>query len=133
MGSLANSSSLQTTIKMKSVAFAALCLFAAVAADAEAKPEAEADAYYGRYGYGLAHHGYGYGLGHHGYYGAYAHPYGAYGHYYGKRSAEAEAEPTAAAEPAADAYYGRYGYGLAHHGYGYGLAHHGAYYGAYAH
>merc|ERR1712172_98492 len=33
----------------------------------------------------------------------------------------------------ADAYYGRYGYGLAHHAYGYGLAHHGAYYGAYAH
>merc|ERR1712158_106938 len=112
--------------KMKSVVVAALCLFAAVAADAEAKPEAEADAYYGRYGYGLAHHGYGYGLGHHGYYGAYAHPYGAYGHYYGKRSAEAEAEPTAAAEPAADAYYGHhYGYGLAHHGYGY--AHHGYY------
>ena len=75
-------------------AVAALCLFAAVAADAEAKPEAEADAYYGRYGYGLAHHGYGYGLAHHGYgyglahhgyYGAYAHPYAAYGHYYGKR------------------------------------------------
>merc|ERR1712172_431206 len=41
--------------------------------------------------------------------------------------------PTAAAEPAADAYYGRYGYGLVHHAYGYGLAHHGAYYGAYAH
>ena len=39
-------------------AVAALCLFAAVAADAEAKPEAEADAYYGHhYGYGLAHHG----------------------------------------------------------------------------
>merc|ERR1711971_79346 len=82
-----------------------------------ADAEPEADAYYGYYGYGLAHHGYGYGLAHHGYYGAYAHPY-AYGHYYGKRSAEAE--------PEADAYYGHhYGYGLAHHGYGY--AHHGYY------
>merc|ERR1712056_160743 len=108
--------------KMKSVAVAALCLFAAVAADAESKPEAGADAYYGHYGYGLAHHGYGYGLAHHGYYG-YANPY-AYGHYYGKRSADAE--------PEADAYYGHhYGYGLAHHGYGY--AHHGYYGYPYAH
>merc|ERR1719300_1775142 len=69
---------------MKSVAVAALCFFAAVAAEADA----DADAYYG--------HGYG-----HGYYG---HPY-AFGHYYGKRSADAEP----AAE--ADAYYG-YGYPL---------------------
>ena len=62
-------------------AVAALCLFAAVAADAEAKPEAEADAYYGHhYGYGLAHHGYGYA--HHGYYG---YPYAHHGYYYGKR------------------------------------------------
>merc|ERR1712105_47677 len=84
--------------------------------------EPEADAYYGHYGYGLAHHGYGYGLAHHGYYG-YAHPY-AYGHYYGKRSADAE--------PAADAYYGHhYGYapyGYAHRGYyGYPYAHRGYY------
>merc|ERR1719398_316399 len=50
---------------MKSVAVAALCFFAAVAAEADA----DADAYYG-----------------HGYYG---HPY-AFGHYYGKRSADAE-------------------------------------------
>merc|ERR1719150_569962 len=56
-----------------------------------------------------------------------------YGHYYGKRSADAE--PTAAAEPTADAdaFYGYYGhgYGLAHHGYGY--AHHGYYGYPYAH
>merc|ERR1712172_189521 len=118
MGSLANSSSLQTTIQDEIRCCCRSLPFRSVAADDEAKPEAEADAYYGRYGYGLAHHGHGYGLAHRGYYGAYAHPYGAYGHYYGKRSAEAEAEPTAAAEPAADAYYGRYGYGLAHHAYG---------------
>merc|ERR1719337_525309 len=68
---------------MKSVAVAALCFFAAVAAEADA----DADAYYA-----LAY-GHGYG---HGYYG---HPY-AYGHYYGKRSADAE--PAADA----DAYYG---------------------------
>ena len=62
-------------------AVAALCLFAAVAAEADAKPEAEADAYYGHhYGYGLAHHGYGYA--HHGYYG---YPYAHHGYYYGKR------------------------------------------------
>ena len=64
-------------------AVAALCLFAAVAAEADAKPEAEADAYYGAYGYGLhpyAHHGYGYGLAHHGYYG-YPYAYGYYGHH----------------------------------------------------
>merc|ERR1711902_461032 len=100
-------------INMKSAAVAALCLFAAVHAAPET--EADADAYYGAYGYGhLAHHGYGYG--HHGY----AHPY-AYGHhgYYGKRSADAEAAPAADA----DAYYAPYAY--AHHGYGYGLAHHG--------
>ena len=48
-------------------------------------------------------------------------PYGYYG-YYGKRSAEAEpaAEPTAAADPNADAdaWYGHYGYG--YRGYGWG-------------
>merc|ERR1712083_869156 len=94
------------SIMMKSVAVAALCFFAAVAADADA--DASADAYYG-YGYHLGHHyghglAYGHGL-HHGYYG---HPYlGHFGHYYGKRSADAE--------PAADAdahYGGYYGYPL---------------------
>merc|ERR1712157_325385 len=51
-----------------------------------------------------------------------------YGHYYGKRSADAE--PTAAAEPKADAdaYYGYYGHPLAYHGYGY-ARHYGHYYG----
>merc|ERR1719341_2478421 len=68
---------------MKSMAVAALCFFAAVAAEADA----DADAYYA--------HAYGHGYGH-GYYG---HLY-AYGHYYGKRSADAE--PAADA----DAYYG---------------------------
>merc|ERR1712011_60439 len=128
MGSLAQSSSLQTIKMMKSIAVVALCMFAAVAGEAEAS--ADAGYLYGHYGYG--HLGYA----HHGYYG---YPYARhYGHYYGKRSADAE--PTAAAEPKADAdaFYG-YGYGLAHHGYGYaphgyygyghhlGYAHHGYY------
>merc|ERR1712121_189238 len=103
MGSPAKSSSLQTFNMMKSVAIVALCLLAAVSA------EAEADPYYGYYGHHL-----GYGYGHVG------HAYG-HGYHYGKR--EAEAEPTAAAEaaPEADAYY--------HHGY-YGYPHvYGGYYG----
>merc|ERR1712117_736652 len=108
MGSLAESSSLQTLKMMKSIAVVALCMFAAAAGEADAS--ADAGLLYGHYGYG--HH---LGYAHHGYYGyPYAHHYG---HYYGKRSADAE--PTAAAEPKADAFYG-YGYGLAHHGYGYG-------------
>merc|ERR1712212_2758 len=140
---------------MKSLAIAALCFFAAVAAEADA----EADAHYGYYGHPLV---YSHGLAYAGYYG---HPY-AFGHYYGKRSADAEpaaeadahlgyygyplvaavphvstvhggplhgltygglyghyfgkrsadAEPTAAAAPEADAHYG-HGYALAHHGY----------------
>merc|ERR1739843_12127 len=79
---------------------------------ADAEPEAEADAYYGAYGYtGLGYAGaygaYGaYGLG----YAGYAAPY-AYGAYYGKRSADAE--------PKADAYYGVYGYAGLGYGYGY--------------
>ena len=48
-------------------------------AEAAASPEAEADPWYGYYGYGL-HRPYGYG-----YYGY--RPYG-YGYYYGKRSAD---------------------------------------------
>merc|ERR1712134_197611 len=121
MGSIAESSSLQTFKMMKSIAVVALCMFAAVAGEAEAS--ADAGHLYGHYGYGHA-----LGYAHHGYYGyPYAHHYG---HYYGKRSADAE--PTAAAEPKADAdaFYG-YGYGLAHHGYGY--AHHGYYGYPYAH
>merc|ERR1712168_477283 len=129
MGSLAESSSLQTIKMMKSIAVVALCMFAAVAGEADAS--ADAGYLYGHYGYG--HLGYA----HHGYYG---YPYARhYGHYYGKRSADAE--PTAAAEPKADAdafygYYGHplayahHGYGYAHHGYfGYPYAHHGYYYG----
>merc|ERR1711942_227129 len=87
MGSLAESSSLQTFKMMKSIAVVALCMFAAVAGEAEAS--ADAGYHYGHYGYPYAHH---------------------YGHYYGKRSADAE--PTAAAEPKADAdaYYGHYGH-----------------------
>merc|ERR1712002_175467 len=99
---------------MKSIFFA--CLVAAVYA--EAKPKADADAYYGL-GYSGIVPGYtGYALpGYTGYagYGAYATPayntYRGYGyaglnsHYIGKR--EAEAEP----EADADAYYG-YNYGL---------------------
>merc|ERR1712071_679573 len=107
---------------LKSIAFA--CLVAVAFADAEAKPEAEADAYYGYYGHGLGYAGYGYGhgLGYAGY--GYGHGLGYRG-YYGKRSADAE--PTAAAEPKADAdaYYGYYGHGLGYggygHGYGYGV------------
>merc|ERR1711937_1065679 len=119
MGSLAESSSLQTIKMMKSIAVVALCMFAAVAGEAEAS--ADAGYLYGHYGYGHA-----LGYAHHGYYGyPYAHHYG---HYYGKRSADAE--PTAAAEPKADAD-AFYGYGLAHHGYGY--AHHGYYGYPYAH
>merc|ERR1712223_817124 len=130
MGSLAESSSLQTLKMMKSIAVVALCMFAAAAGEADAS--ADAGLHYGHYGYG--HH---LGYAHHGYYGSpYAHHYG---HYYGKRSADAE--PTAAAEPKADAdafygYYGHplayahHGYGYAHHGYyGYPYAHHGYYYG----
>merc|ERR1712205_95192 len=82
-------------------------------AEAEAAPaaeaKAEADPWYGYYG--------GYGLGHYGrYYGGhYGYPYGGYYGVYGKRSAEAEAEATPAAEAKAEAdpWYGYYGgYGL---------------------
>merc|ERR1711934_137521 len=99
-------------------------------ADAEptAAAEPNADAYYGVYGYGLGYRGYS-GLYHHGYAG---YPYAHHGVYYGKRSADAE--PAAAAEPEADAYYGYYGYGarpyygLGYRGYGYG-GYRGYYYG----
>merc|ERR1712013_797891 len=109
MGSLAESSSLQTIKMMKSIAVVALCMFAAVAGEAEAS--ADAGYHYGHYGYGHA-----LGYAHHG-----------YGHYYGKRSADAG--PTAAAEPKADAdaFYGYYGHPLAYAHHGYGYAHHGYY------
>merc|ERR1711928_158101 len=79
---------------MKSVAIAALCFFATVAAGGDA----ESDAHYGYYGHPLAYglpYAYGY------------HPY-AFGHYYGKRSADAEP----AADADADAHLGYYGYPL---------------------
>ena len=105
----------------------AVALFGAVAADAEA----DADAFYGYYGYAAhpyayGYYGYPYAYGHYAHYGksapcvnaanvpvpcqhgysALAAPavYGGYHHagYYGKRSAEAE--------PEAEAYYGSYGY-----------------------
>merc|ERR1719219_1531825 len=103
-----------------------VCFAALVACDPEAKPEAEANPWL-TYGYSGLYHGYA------------GYPYAHHGLYYGKRSAEAE--PTAAAEPTADAdayYYGAYGlgYGLGYHGlgyraygYGYPYAHHGLYYG----
>merc|ERR1719239_1695357 len=115
----------QTTMKFALV----VCFAALVACEPEAKPEAEADAYYGVYGHPYAYGGYRT-------YGYAGYPYAHHGLYYGKRSADAE--PTAAAEPNADAYYGVYGYGLGyrgysglyHHGYaGYPYAHHGVYYG----
>merc|ERR1711971_1302147 len=62
-----------------------------------AEAKAEADPWYGYCG--------GYGLGHYGrYYGGhYGYPYGGYYGVYGKRSAEAEAEATPAAEAKAEA------------------------------
>merc|ERR1712168_1741056 len=91
-------------------------------AEAEAKPEADADAYYNTPGYtGLGYANYGYN-GYRSYatpaytrsyrYAApYAYNYGAY-HHFGKRSADAEAE--------ADAYYNTLGYhGLGYSNYGF--------------
>merc|ERR1712110_838365 len=92
----------------------------ALAAVAFAEPEAEAGPalLYGAYGYGLPYTGV-YG----GYrtYGAYPYSYG----YYGKRSADAEPEADAEADPALlyraeHLLYGAYGYGLPYSGvYGY--------------
>merc|ERR1711909_105401 len=81
----------------------------ALAAVAFAEPEAEADPalLYGAYGYGLPYSGvYGYRYGGYRTYGAYPYTYG----YYGKRSADAEPEADAEADPAL--LYGAYGYGL---------------------
>merc|ERR1712215_637756 len=89
--------------------------------EAEADPEAKADAglLYGGYGLGLGYAGLGYaGLG----YAGYGHGLGAYGYsglgYYGKRSADAEPE----AKADAGLLYGGYGYGLGlgYAGLGYG-------------
>merc|ERR1712126_714102 len=100
----------QICLKMKSLVALALFGLAAVSCQEEVKsgpnPDAEADPWYGYYGY-------------RGYY----RPYG-YRYWYGKRSADAEptadAAPTADADasPDADAWYGYYGYHpYAYHGY----------------
>merc|ERR1719206_58641 len=106
---------------MKSIAVVALCMFAA--ALGISGPLAAAGYLYGHYGYGHA-----LGYAHHGYYG-YPYAHHGYGHYYGKRSADAE--PTAAAEPKADAdaFYGYYGHPLAYAYHGYPYARYGHYYG----
>merc|ERR1712110_719552 len=85
----------------------------ALAAVAFAEPEAEADPalLYGAYGYGLPYSGvYGYRYGGYRTYGAYPYTYG----YYGKRSADAEPEADAEADPAL--LYSAYGYGLPYSG-----------------
>merc|ERR1711935_204948 len=111
---------LETHIKMK--VFAIACLIVGAFAEPEAKPDAEADAYYyGNYGYngvgslGYAAHpvvgsygGYGFGSGAFGYVSRpYVSSYGSHGSHglrsYGKRSAEAEPEAEADAY-----YYGNY-------------------------
>merc|ERR1712106_987011 len=110
--------------------------------EAEAEPEAEADAalLYGGYGYGglgyagVGYAGYGgYGLGYAGY-GGYGLGYGrGLGYaglgYYGKRSADAEPEAKADAALLYGGYgYGGYGRGYAGLGYaGYGYAGYGGY------
>merc|ERR1719411_1647048 len=99
---------------MKSLLLVALAFAAVVVAEPEA--DAAADAWYGYYGYPgyYGYRGY-YGLGYRGY----------YGYRYWKR--DAEAEPTAAANPdadaSADAYYGYPGY-YGYRGY-YGLGYRG--------
>merc|ERR1712130_396674 len=88
--------------------------------DAEAEPEAGADALYSTYGYGLGYSAYSRpvvssyarpvvsSIG----YSAYSRPvYGGYSSYYGKRDAEAEPEADA------DALYSTYGYGLGYSAY----------------
>merc|ERR1711992_445637 len=127
MGSFASVFQNESQPTMKVLLFVALAI-AAVMAEPEAEPtpeaapEAAADAWYGYYGYGRRWGGY---------------PYrGYYGYYRGKRSPDAEAEPTAApeadpeADAAADAWYAYYGYGHpGYYGY-YGLGW-GGYYGGY--
>merc|ERR1712003_500824 len=108
---------------MKTLLFVAASLAMALAAPqetAESGPNAnaEADPWYGYYGYRPYWGGYyGHRYGYYGYYG-YGH---RYGYYYGKRSADAEpaAEPAASPEAEADPWYGYYGYGYRPYGYGY--------------
>merc|ERR1712226_306419 len=101
---------------------------------ADAEPEAAADAeadpalLYGAYGYGLPYSSV------YRSYGAYPYGYRTYGAYpyayYGKRSADAEPEADAEADPAL--LYGAYGYGLPYAGVYGGYRTYGAY-GAYPH
>merc|ERR1711942_463742 len=91
-------------------AFLAVALCVPVEETQESGPNAnaEADPWYGYYGYGYRPYGYGYyGYGH------------RYGYYYGKREAEPAAEPAANPEAEADPWYGYYGYGYRPYGYGY--------------
>merc|ERR1712061_375467 len=126
MGSSSNESN-SLIVNMKYLALLAIALFAVVAAEPEADADAAAAYYGGYYGYPGYGYGYGYGRGYYGgYYGGY--PYGRYGyaHHYGKRSADAEPEADAEADPAY-LYAGHYGYaGYPYGAYGYPY---GAYYG----
>merc|ERR1712110_676868 len=120
---------------MKTLLFVAAFLAMALAAPQVEQPSesgpnanaaANADPWYGYYGYGRPYGYGGYGWGGYygrGYYGGYYRPHGYYG-YYGKRSADEapESGPNANADPTADpwySYYGGYGYG-AYRPYGYG-------------
>merc|ERR1712110_361791 len=106
--------------------FAVLALAAVAFAEPEADANADPAVLYGAYGYGLP-----YASVYGGYrtYGAYpGYPFG----YYGKRSADAEPEADAEADPAL--LYGAYGYGLPYSGvyrsygaYPYGYRTYGAY------
>merc|ERR1739838_542160 len=94
----------EETASMEKILIIACAFVAAAQATGEAVAEptaaADADPWYSAYGhgygYGLGHYGYGYGLGYRGY--GYGHRYRGYRGYYGKRSADAEAEPTADAD-----------------------------------
>merc|ERR1712033_101151 len=102
---------LEKQIKMKFIAIA--CLAAVAFAEPEAKADADAALLYGGYygGYGLGYAGYGLG------YAGFGYPYAAGYHYLGKRSADAEPEAKADADPAL--LYGAYYGGLGYAGYGY--------------
>merc|ERR1712240_916210 len=105
--------STRTSKMMKSILFVALV----AAAYAEAEPKADADAFYGTYGYAAPFNGYNTAFnGYNAYaygarpYGYNAYNYGSYPyHAIGKRSADAEAD--------ADAFYGSYGYAAPFNGY----------------
>merc|ERR1712179_592960 len=108
--------------------FAVLALAAVAFAEPEADANADPAVLYGAYGYGFPYAGVYGGYRTYGAYGAYA---GGYG-YYGKRSADAEPEAAAEADPAL--LYGAYGYGLPYSGvyrsygaYPYGYRTYGAY------